>query len=64
MIDYSKMTDDEFYEILKEYVNDMTTDDLLSIGDVYTALADEFNNDILDTWARRNPKKSGWRGEE
>jgi hypothetical protein len=51
--DYSKMTDQEFYDILEEI-----SDCDLSIPGVYEACAEHLNNEVLDTWAERNPEKA------
>ena len=51
--DYSKMTNDEFYDILDEVCG---CD--LSIPGIYETCAEEFNNEVLDVWAERNPEKA------
>jgi len=56
-VDYSKMKDEEFQEILEEIVNEEGAN-ILSIGDVYSELSEHFNNDVLDRWAERNPDKA------
>jgi hypothetical protein len=49
--DYSKMTDEEFEEILEEKVSRMTASEILSIGEVNSILREHLNNEILETWA-------------
>ena len=53
--DYSKMTDEEFDLILEEIVNEEGAN-ILTLGDVNALLREYFNNEILDTWAERNPE--------
>lgn len=56
-VDYGSMTNDEFREILEEFVGEEGVN-ILSIGDVYTILAEHFNNDVLDRWAERNEERA------
>jgi len=56
-VDYGSMTDDEFRKILEEFVDEEGVN-ILSIGDVYTILAEHFNNDVLDRWAERNEERA------
>lgn len=59
MADYSKMTDDEFDEILLEIVReDLSSEIVTSVPGVYELVREHFNNDVLDRWAERNPKKA------
>jgi len=51
--DYSQMTNEEFDSILEE----ISGCDL-SIPGVYEAVSEEYNNDVLETWAERNPCKA------
>ena len=51
--DYTQMTDDEFYDILEE-VSGCNP----GIPGVYEAIVEQFNNEVLDTWAERNPEKA------
>ncbi len=51
--DYSKMTDQEFDEILHECVSKMTADEILGMGNVNAELREHLNNEILDIWANR-----------
>ena len=55
--DYSKMTGEEFENILKGFVNSMSTEDILSVAACYTALQEHFYNEILRVWEERNPVK-------
>ncbi len=54
---YTAMTDDEFREILEEIVDEERST-ILSIGDVYTTLAEHFNNEVLERWTERNEEKA------
>ena len=58
MTNYSLMTQNEFDEILRELVEDMTASELLSYGEIYTCLSEELNNEILNEWAERNEEKA------
>ena len=51
MVDYSRMTNDEFYEILAKLC-----DSDLSVPGAYEIYAEEYNNEILEVWAKRNPE--------
>jgi len=51
--DYSKMTDEEFREILEEIVDEEGSV-ILNVGDVYSTLAEHFNNEVLARWTARN----------
>lgn len=55
MSKYSKMTDEDFDEILKDVLEDVCTGELLSIPGIYEILAEEYNNEVLDRWERRQP---------
>ncbi len=46
----SEMTTDEFDGILEGIVDMMTPAQILSIPGIYEILAEELNNDVLDTW--------------
>ena len=56
--DYSKMSQQEFNEILEELVGDMSASEILSIGEVRNELAEELNNEVLDIWVQNNPGKA------
>lgn len=56
--DYSQMTDDEFRETLTKIVGKMSTEEILAIGDIYSVLAEELNNEVLDHWASLNEDKA------
>ena len=55
--DYSKMTDDEFDDILETIVGGMSARAILNIGDVNAVLREELNNEVLDTWLRNQPEE-------
>lgn len=46
--DYGNMTDEEFDDCLKDVLNDKSAAELLDIGDLYSILVEEFNDDVLD----------------
>ncbi len=54
MTDYSKMTTEDFDKLLIEVLEDAIQEygwkHLLSIGDIYATLAEEYNNAVLDKW--------------
>ena len=47
---YEKMTDEDFYRILEDILNEMSGDSILVIPGLYEVLAEYFNNEILDRW--------------
>ncbi|MBL1176661.1 hypothetical protein [Pantanalinema sp. GBBB05] len=51
--DAEVLTNARFVEILTEIISELTPDQLLAIGDVYTTLAEHFNNDVIDRWQQR-----------
>ena len=55
---YKSMTDDEFREILEEIVDEASAAEILSHGDVYTELAEIYNNAVLDRWAEEYPERA------
>lgn len=57
MVDFSKMTDEEFDNILMEIMNEEKASDLLIIPGIYEIVAEYFNNDILDVWEQRQLEK-------
>lgn len=61
MTDYSKLTDDEFRRILEEIVVEEGAN-ILSIGDVYVALAEYYNNAVLDRWEAGQEEPRGGNG--
>jgi hypothetical protein len=63
MADYTQLTDAEFDNILEELVSKMSASQILAFGDVNMFLREELNNEILDTWAERNPEKCDTRPE-
>ena len=50
--DVAKMTDEEFDAILSEVVGEMSGEERIHLGDAYTHLAEEFNNAVLEEWAK------------
>lgn len=51
--DYSKMTNEEFDEILSDLVYEYLTDDhyaFMLIPGVYECMSEHFNNEVLDRW--------------
>lgn len=55
MPDYTRLREDVFDAILEEMVEEMGAK-VLTIGDVYSILREELNNDILDKWAETHPE--------
>ena len=47
--DYSKMTSEEFTDILSQIVAENAST-LLDVPGVYEACSEEFNNEVLDRW--------------
>ena len=56
--DYSKMTDDEFQNILEELVGQMSPAEIMAVPGAYEVFSEALNNDVLDTWADRNEEKA------
>lgn len=54
--DYSKMTDEDFDEILESLVAGMTAGEILAIGDVNAILREELNNAALEVWEQQHPE--------
>jgi hypothetical protein len=52
-IDYSRCTDLEFDEHLKDIINETPGSILLKIPGVYEALSEHYNNDILTRWEQK-----------
>ena len=50
MTDYSKMTDQEFDNILVSILEKMKASELLSISGIYEILSEHFNNEVLEIW--------------
>ena len=53
MTDYSKLTTEEYDEILQELVEKEPAGILLGIEGVYEAVSEHFHNEVLDVWRRR-----------
>ena len=58
-MDYSKMTNAEFVEILEGIVKEEGAN-ILSIPGVYEILSEFYNNEVLKIWEVGN-EKSSWR---
>jgi uncharacterized membrane protein len=56
MNNYSKMTQEEYDEILAELIDDTTekASYLLTVPGIYEILSEEYNNWVLETWENRN----------
>jgi len=52
--DYSKLNDNLFDKLLKQIVEPLSTDVLLGIGDNYSIVKEQFNNEILDAYAKEH----------
>jgi len=50
MNDYSKMTQEDFYRLLADKMDEQPASSLLTVPGVYEAVSEEFNNDILSAW--------------
>ena len=48
--DYSNLTASEFDRILQELVGNMSSAEILSIGEVNVALREHLNNAVLNQW--------------
>lgn len=53
MADYSKLTDEEFDNILIEILDEEPASSLLYIGGIYEIVAEYYNNEVLDRWNMR-----------
>ena len=56
-MDYSKMTNEEFDDILKEIVHEMSAEEIFTYGEVNLILREELNNEILSRWETRQGVK-------
>ncbi len=52
-----KMSNDDFSTYLHAIVGRMSAGQILSYGDVYTVLAEELNNEVIEEWERDNEKR-------
>ena len=50
--DHVLTTEEQFTEVFQKMVHEMPAAELLSYGDVYTELREEYNNEILDRWEK------------
>jgi len=53
MADYSKMTQEDFNNILNSILQGMNGSQLLSIAGIYEILSEEFNNEVLTIWENK-----------
>ena len=51
-MNYSKLTNDEFYKILCE-IMDENRNSLLDVPGAYEIFSEYFNNDVLERWEQR-----------
>ena len=58
MPDYSQMTQEEFDSILEEIVDKMSTAEIIMVSGIYELMAEELNNEVLNTWVNRNESKA------
>jgi hypothetical protein len=56
--DYDRLLEPEFCELLNAITDEMSTDVLLGIGDIYSVVKEALNNDVLDQWVAENPTKA------
>lgn len=56
--DYSKLSDEEFDSILAEILSEMSGAQILAVPGAYEVFREEFNNEVLDRWEKRNPGKA------
>ena len=52
--EYSNMTQEDFDTILIKLINESPASHLLNIPGVYEAIAEEYNNCVLDRWKMEN----------
>ena len=55
---YSKMTTQEFDDILSDVVDEEPASTLLSIGGIYEILAEHFNNEVLRLWKEKHDEET------
>jgi len=53
MTDYSKMTQEDFDNILNSILQGMNGSQLLTIPGIYEILSEEFNNEVLTAWENK-----------
>lgn len=56
-MDCSKMTDQEFREILEDIINELNAAEILSYGDVYSIFSEELNNEVLSRWEEKQKEE-------
>jgi hypothetical protein len=60
MADYSKMTDQDFDEILADKIDGFChkrPSSILQITGIYEILSEYFNNEVLQEWEDMNPEE-------
>jgi len=60
MTDYSKMTSEDYADILSDVVDDIGARGMLTVPGVFEALSADaaIHNDVLNRWAEHNPDKA------
>lgn len=53
MSDYSKMKKEEFDTILIDILSKKTTSEILLTQGAYEVFSEEFNNEVLEEWEKR-----------
>jgi hypothetical protein len=53
MPDYSRMTHDEFVEMVEELLGEMSPGEILQIPGAWEPISEHLNNDALDRWAAK-----------
>lgn len=53
---YDAMTNDDEFDLLAEILDDVGIRGILSNGDVFSILREEYNNDILELWEKKHPE--------
>ena len=54
---YKRITDNEFDNELNDILEDMSAIELTNIPGIYEIVAEHFNNDVLDSWFRKQLDK-------
>ena len=62
--DYSKMTTEDFDQCLDGVLLNTTVSTIRSLPGVEEIIREEFNNEVLDRWARDNPELAYPDGEQ
>lgn len=56
-MDYSKLTNEKFDQLLLEEVRHLSAEEILAISGVYEILSEEFNNAILEAWKKEQEEE-------